>query len=100
MATLTLRFAERAERQLDDILAYIAINNPDAADSIATHVEQILNHALNFPDMGRQVFSELPFREVKAYPCRIIYRRTNNILWVVAVLRVEQLLRLELLTGQ
>ena len=100
MATLNLRFAPRARRQLNDILQFIALDNLEAAARIATHVEQLMEHTRRFPEMGRVVFEGLPHREVTAYPCRIVYRRTVDTIWVVAVLRVEQLLRLEMLTAQ
>ncbi len=97
MAQVRLRFARRAERQLTDILDYIAFDNPDAADKIAAHVESLMEKLVKFPEMGPRVFEDLPHREVAAYPCRIIYHRRDNTLWVVAVLRVEQLLRPEML---
>ena len=100
MATLNLRFATRARRQLNDILQFIALDNLDAAARIAAHVEQLMEHTRAFPEMGRVVFEGLPHREVTAYPCRIIYHRAIETIWVVAVLRVEQLLRLEMLTNQ
>lgn len=98
MATLSLRFAQRARRQLNDILQFIAMDNLDAVSGIAGHVEKLMEHIRSFPEMGRVVFEGLPHREVTAYPCRIIYRQAGTIIWVVAVLRVEQLLRLEMLT--
>ncbi len=99
MEALSLRFAKRAERQLDDILSYIALDNPDAAKKITEHIEILMAKVLAFPDMGRTVFEDLPYREVLAYPCRLIYRRIEPTIWVVAVLRVEQLLRRGMLEG-
>ena len=99
MEALNLRFAKRAERQLDDILSYIALDNPDAAQKIAEQIETLMAKVLAFPDMGRRVFEDLPYREVQAYPCRLIYRRIEPTIWVVAVLRVEQLLRRGMLEG-
>jgi plasmid stabilization system protein ParE len=93
MEALNLRFAKRAERQLDDILSYIALDNADAAQKIAEHIETLVAKVLTFPDMGHKVFEDLPYGEALAYPCRIIYRRIEPTIWVVAVLRVEQLLR-------
>jgi toxin ParE1/3/4 len=99
MEALSLRFAKRADRQLDDILNYIALDNPDAAQKIVEHIETLLAKVLAFPDMGRMVFEDLPYREVQAYPCRLIYRPIEPIIWVVTVLRVEQLLRRGMLEG-
>ena len=100
MAALSLRFAPRARHQLNDILQFIAMDNPDAASRIASHVEKLMEHTRSYPEMGRVVFEGLPHREVTAYPCRVIYRHAGTAIWVVAVLRVEQLLRLEMLTDQ
>jgi plasmid stabilization system protein ParE len=99
MEALSLRFAKRAERQLDDILGYIALDNPDAAQKIAEHIEALMGKVAAFPDLGRTVFDDLPYREVPAYPCRLVYRRMGPTLWVVTVLRVEQLLRRGMLDG-
>ena len=93
MEALTLRFAKRAERQVDEILQYIAIDNPGAVRKIVEHIEDLMAKVLAFPDMGRMVFDDLPYREVLAYPCRLIYRRMGDVVWVVAILRVERLLR-------
>ena len=98
MAALNIRFAPRAHRQLNEILQFIAMDNSDAASKISVHVEKLLEHLRAHPEMGRLVFEGLPHREVTAYPCRIIYRRAGSTIWVVTVLRVEQLLRLEMLT--
>ena len=97
MAPLNLRFSRRAEQQLGHILDFIAMDNPEAADRIVTHLERLLEKVQDFPDLGQQVFPNLPNREVIAYPCRIIYCRRGETLWVAAVLRVEQLVRLRLL---
>lgn len=99
MAPLNLRFTRRAERQLGDILDFIGLDNPDAAEQIAAHVETLLEQLRRFPEMGRQVFPNLPHREVTAYPCRILHCQRGRTLWVVAVLRVEQLLRIGRLLG-
>ena len=97
MAPLKLRFSRRAEQQLGNILDFIAMENPEAADKIATHVESLLEKVQFFPELGPQIFPNLPHREIVAYPCRILYCRRGETLWVAAVLRVEQLVRLRLL---
>jgi len=99
MEALELRFARRAERQVDDILTHIALDNPEAAHKIVEHIEALMAKVLAFPDLGRKVFEDLHYREVLAYPCRLVYRRIGKVIWVVAVLRVEQLLRRSMLEG-
>ncbi|MFN8012427.1 MAG: type II toxin-antitoxin system RelE/ParE family toxin [Holophagaceae bacterium] len=97
MGALKLEFSERAERQLDDILTYIALDNPDAAAKIAHEVVEILEKVREFPKMGKSVYPKLPYRELQAYPCRIFYRRLEASIVVVAILRGEQLLRRSML---
>ena len=93
METLKLHVARRAERQMDEILEYIAMDNPEAAAKISEHIEDLLEKVKVFPEMGKLVYEDLAYREVFAYPCRLIYKRIGNVLWLVAVLRMEQLLR-------
>jgi toxin ParE1/3/4 len=97
MEALKLRFAARADRQLEEILTYIAFDNPEAAQHIVEHIESLMEKVLAHPEIGRKIFENLPHREVVAYPCRLIYRRKERSLEIVAVLRVEQLLRRSLL---
>jgi toxin ParE1/3/4 len=97
MGSLKLEFADRAEKQLDDILSCIAIDNPDAAAKVADEVVAVLEKVRQFPKMGKEAFSKLPYREVLAYPCRIFYRRLKDLILIVAVIRGEQLLRRSML---
>ena len=93
MAPLTLRLSSRALEQLYGILDYIALDNPEAADRVAAKVERSLEKVRSYPELGAQVFPGLPHREVKPYPCGILYHRREATVWIVAVLRTEQLLR-------
>lgn len=97
MEALRIRFAARADRQLEEILTYIAFDNPEAAQHLVEHIESLMDKVLAYPEMGRKVFENLPHREVLAYPCRLIYRQKERTVEVVAVLRVEQLLRRSML---
>lgn len=97
MEGLKLRFAARADRQLNEILAFIAFDNPEAAKNIAEHITTLLGKVLVFPEIGQKVFEDLPHREILAYPCRLIYRQTDKTIDVITVLRHEQLLRKSLL---
>ncbi len=97
MEALKLRFAARAERQLEEILTYIALDNPKAAQHIVEHIESLMEKVLAYPAIGRKVFGNLPHREVVGYPCRLIYRGKKRVVEVVAVLRVEQLMRRSML---
>lgn len=93
MGPLKLAFAERAERQLDDILSWIALDNPNAAAKVAQEIVSVLEKVRAFPKIGKTAFPKLPYREVQAYPCRIFYRSVKGSILVVAILRGEQILR-------
>ena len=88
MAALTVRISARALGQLYGMLDFIALDNPEAADRISRQAEQALERLRTYPDLGPVVFENLPHREIKVYPLRIIIKREGRTLWVVAVVRV------------
>ena len=95
MAPLKIRFSKRALDQLYAILDFIALDNPDAAERIAERAEELVAQISTFPELEPKVFPTLPHRELKPYPLRIIYHTKGGTIWVVAVLRQEQLFRPE-----
>ena len=95
MAPLKIRFSKRALDQLYAILDFIALDNPDAAERIAERAEELVAQISTFPELEPKVFPTLPHRELKPYPLRIIYHTNGGTIWVVAVLRQEQLVRPE-----
>jgi plasmid stabilization system protein ParE len=99
MVPLKLQFVQRAATQLNEILSFIALDNPEAAGKISEQVIDLLEKVREYPNMGKVVFRKMPYREVQAYPCRIIYRRLEKVILVVAVIRGEQLLRRSMLTN-
>lgn len=79
---------------LDDIAAWIADDDPDAArdrvERVLRGVEQLRRH----PESGRRV-PEAPgglYRERILAPCRVIYRREGSNILIVNVMRGERLL--------
>lgn len=84
---------------LDDIAAWIAIENPIAATDFVDRALAGIERLRRFPDSGRRV-PEAPgglYREVILGPCRIIYRRDGAYVLIVSVLRGERLLTPRLL---
>ena len=89
---LAIRWATPAEDDLDALLSYIALENPDAARRLFGRVIEALEHAAAFPEMAHFI-PELgrTYRElVSVRPFRIIYRVAGRELWVVGVMRMEQ----------
>lgn len=85
---------------LDAIADYIAIENPSAAAELVqrvfAHVEQLKDH----PRSGSKP-PELEgprYRQIIEPPCRVIYRAHRARVYILYVMRSEQLLRKNMLT--
>lgn len=88
-------WAEPALNDLDTIADYIAIENPAAASELVRrvfeHVEQLAAH----PESGSKP-AELKrsrYRQIVEPPCRVLYRYDGKTVFVLYVMRSEQLLR-------
>ena len=55
MAALKLRLTLEASRRLDEILGFIAQDNPAAADKLSEAVEAALERVAIFPASGRRI---------------------------------------------
>ena len=55
MAQLTIRFANSARSEINDILAFIALDNPAAAAKFAAKIQKALDRLLEFPNSGRLI---------------------------------------------
>jgi len=93
MAALKLHLTLTASRRLDEILGFIAQDNPDAADKLSESIEGALERVATFPASGRRIpeAPERSEREVVVPPCvRIFYRVEGGGLWVLFAMRAEQ----------
>lgn len=93
MAALKLQLTLTASRRLDEILGFIAQDNPDAAGKLSETIEAALERVAIFPASGRRIpeAPERPEREVVVAPCvRIFYRSNGKTLWVLYAMRSEQ----------
>ncbi len=88
-------WAESALNDLDAIADYIELDNPTAASELVQrifkHVDQLITH----PDSGSKP-RELRggrYRQIVETPCRIIYRREDETVYVLYVMRGERKLR-------
>jgi toxin ParE1/3/4 len=93
-------WTEPALADLDAIADYIALYNPEAARHLVAkifgHVEQLAQH----PKSGSKP-PELRgwrYRQVVEPPCRVLYRQDKNTVFILYVMRSEQLLRARRLT--
>ncbi len=88
-------WTEPALSDLDAIADYIALENPTAAAELVrrvfAHVEQLEAHPESGskpPELGRS-----RYRQIVEPPCRVFYRFDGERVFVLYVMRTEQLLR-------
>ena len=91
-------WAEPALSDLNTIAEYIALDKPMAASNFVEKVFHEVELLGSFPNMGK-VPRELPdstvYRELVIKPCRIFYRRNKDAVFIVHVMRGEQLLKVK-----
>jgi plasmid stabilization system protein ParE len=77
---------------LDDIAAFIALDDAPAAADLVGRLLAAVERLRRFPASGRSV-PELPgrvYRELITPPCRVIYRREGAKVLIVHVVRRER----------
>ncbi len=95
-------WADPAIQTLDAIADYIALDKPAAAHDLVQEVFAAIQMLQKLPQMG-SVPAELrglPYRQLIVSPCRIFYRIEKKIVFIVHILRGEQLVRRELFPSQ
>ena len=90
-----LIWTEPALLDLDKIAEYIALDNPPAASRYVQKVFDRVERLESHPKSGRRTpeLRRSPYREVVVPPCRIFYREEKNAVYILYVMRAEQLLR-------
>ena len=95
-------WTEPALSDLDAIADYIALDKPEAARQLVQrvfqHVEQLVDH----PKSGSKP-PELKgwrYRQIIEPPCRIFYRVDEDRVYILYVMRAEQLLRAQRLAAR
>ncbi len=93
MARLT--WTEPALRDLEAIAEVIALDKPDAAVGFVRKVFRSVERLAEFPNSGRRPpeTSGLPYRELVVAPCRIFYRVRDQGVFILYIMRSEQLFR-------
>jgi toxin ParE1/3/4 len=93
MAQLTIRFANSARAEVNDILAFIALDNPAAAAKFAAKIHKALDRLLEFPNLGRLIPEEPKsrVRELVIPPSiRVFFRLDGDVIRVLHIMRAEQ----------
>jgi toxin ParE1/3/4 len=95
-------WADPAIQDLDAIADYIALDKPEAAKQLVQQVLTAVGRLRRFPRMGSlpTELRGLPYRQLIVPPCRIFYRVEKKVVYIVHILRGEQLVRRELFPSQ
>lgn len=95
-------WTEPALSDLDAIADYIALDKPEAARQLVQrvfhHVEQLADH----PKSGSrpQELRGWRYRQIVEPPCRVFYRIDEDRVYILYVMRAEQLLRVRHLASR
>jgi len=93
MAQMTIRFANSARAEINDILAFLALDNPAAAAKFAAKIQKALDRLLEFPNSGRLIPEEPKsrVRELVVPPSiRVFFRVDGDEIRVLHIMRAEQ----------
>ena len=80
-----------AERDLEDIILYIAEENPINAQSNFEKIQSVTNNLESCPNKGRIVpelkaFGITSYQQIISSPWRILYRQSKTTVYVMAVI--------------
>ena len=95
-------WTEPALSDLDAIADYIALDNPEAARQLVQrvfrHVEQLAEH----PKSGSKPagLKGWRYRQIVEPPCRVFYRHERSQVFILHVIRGEQLLHRRVLAAR
>ncbi len=90
-------WTEPALRQLEDIIAYIALDKPAAAQKVARSVFEATDNVKRFKSIGRAIpeFPVANYRQLWVSPCWLYYKITDGDVYLLHVRRAESLFHVE-----
>ena len=93
MAEIT--WTEPALADLDAIADYIALDKPDAASALVKRIFEHVEHLQAYPESGSRPpeLKRSRYRQIVEPPCRVFYRYDGGRVYILYVMRAEQLLR-------
>jgi addiction module RelE/StbE family toxin len=95
-------WTEPALQDLDQIADYISLDNPAAAKNLVRRCFNQVENLNQHPKLGKAVpeLEESVYRQLVLSPCRIFYRIDNGTIYIIHVMRAEQLLHLDILKSR
>lgn len=90
-----IRWTSQALADLAEVSAYIAEDNPAAAQAWVNRLKSRVERASDFPRAGRRVpeFARDDIREVRVHSYRVVYRLEPDGITVLALREGHRLLR-------
>lgn len=88
-------WTEPALADLDAIADYIALEKPDAASALVKRVIDHVEHLQAYPESGSRPpeLKRSRYHQIVEPPCRVFYRYDGERVYILYVMRAEQLLR-------
>jgi toxin ParE1/3/4 len=88
-------WTEPALADLDAIADYIALDKPEAASALVKRVFEHVEHLQQYPESGSRPpeLKRSRYRQIVEPPCRVFYRYDGEQVYILYVMRSEQLLR-------
>ncbi len=95
-------WTEPALQELDEIADYISLDNPRAAKGLVREAFKRVDYLADHPKSGKGLdeFESSVYREIVLPPCRIFYRIDDDIVYIIHVIREEQLLHIDVLKSR
>ncbi|OZA28264.1 MAG: plasmid stabilization protein [Hydrogenophilales bacterium 17-64-11] len=95
-------WTEPALADLDAIADYIALDKPDAASALVKRVFEHVEHLQSYPESGSRPpeLKRSRYRQIVEPPCRVFYRYDGERVYILYVMRLEQLLRPSRIAGR
>lgn len=94
-------WSEPALGDLDAVADYIALEDPGAASLLVKRVFDHVEQLADYPESGSrpQELGRSRYRQIVEPPCRVFYRYAGRKVFILHVMRSEQLLRRRRLTA-
>ena len=88
-------WTEPALQDLDEIAEYIALDKLSAAKKLVKKVFEATDNLEDFPKIGRKPpeLRKTKYLELVVNPCRIFYRQSGEVIYILFVMRSERRLR-------
>lgn len=95
-------WTEPALQDLDQIADYISLDNPAAAKKLVRRCFEKVENLRQHPELGKSVpqLEQSVYRQLVHSPCRIYYRIDDEKIYIIHIMRAEQLLDLDILKSR